>query len=267
MARLLRVVVLVVSLAADAAADPTRRRLWYGYGDDGPGPNPYVDDDATDRICVDTDRRGVDSAGNDCAWYAGDDNWQWCSDYDTASFDAFASCCGCGGGVERIYVCYTDDTDDGAGRRLTASDDATSPPTASPTYAATAVLGDDATSPPTVSSTYAPTALLGSGATSPPTVSSSYVPTHGPTLNTWDLTLGGTYSGSCTNTNGDAMDEDGDPCGYTITWPSACGCCDDDDFTSNDMCCGCGGGSTAGGGGTPELWRLTITEVKDARLR
>ena len=60
-------------------------------------------------------------ANNDCAWYAGDDNWQWCSDYDTASFDAFASCCGCGGGVERIYVCYTDDTDDGAGRRLTAS--------------------------------------------------------------------------------------------------------------------------------------------------
>ena len=179
-----------------------------------------------------TDRR-ADSAGNDCAWYAGDDNWQWCSDYDTASFDAFASCCGCGGGVERIYVCYTDDTDDGAGRRLTASDDATSPPTASPTYAATAVLGDDATSPPTVSSTYAPTALLGSGATSPPTVSSSYVPTHGPTLNTWDLTLGGTYSGSCTNTNGGARDEAGRLRVHHHV-PSACGCCDDDDFTSND---------------------------------
>ena len=53
------------------------------------------------------------------------------------------------------------------------------------------------------------------------------------------------FAASCQDTDGGAVDKDGDPCSLYIVYKLTehCGSKDDTDFSSNEMCCVCGGGS------------------------
>lgn len=71
-----------------------------------------------------------------------------------------------------------------------------------------------------------------------------------------DETDDSTDNGTCQDTDGAAVDVDGDGCNVYTNNPSYCGTAyDDSDFVANQMCCVCGGGST---GGTDETDDTTV---------